>query len=55
MSRNQPCPCGSGKNIKMLFTKVSNSNQFSTHFSHGERVFVRPLEPSQNQMITCHY
>jgi tetratricopeptide (TPR) repeat protein len=48
MSRNQPCRCGSGKKYKKCcLNKVSNLNSYASQFTSGERVFVRPLDSSQ--------
>ncbi|AJG73631.1 tetratricopeptide repeat protein (plasmid) [Bacillus thuringiensis] len=48
MSRNQPCPCGSGKKYKKCcLQKVSNPNRFAASFSSGGRVFARSVEPLQ--------
>ncbi|OIJ16353.1 hypothetical protein BKP37_06420 [Anaerobacillus alkalilacustris] len=55
MSRNQPCPCGSGKKFKKCcLNKVSNSKQLTSQFKAGETVLVRPLEPLQqsNDYVT---
>ncbi|WP_180960380.1 YecA family protein [Neobacillus cucumis] len=50
MSRNQPCPCGSGKKYKKCcLNKVSNPTPYVTPFQPGERVFVSPFDSSQQQ------
>lgn len=48
LSRNQPCPCGSGKKYKKCcINKESNQGHSTTPFKSGKQVYVQQLGPSQ--------
>jgi tetratricopeptide (TPR) repeat protein len=50
MSRNLPCPCGSGKKYKKCcLNKESNRVHIgvATQFRPGESIFVRPVESTE--------